>query len=322
MHNLPTVSVVTPSFNQGRFIDATIRSVLGQEYPFLEYLVMDGGSTDETVNILKGHQQDSGPPASAGGESDDTRCGAAHRSFAWTSEPDHGQADAINKGFARTTGEIIGWLNSDDCYKPGVIMAAATYLRDHPEIAVAYGDAEFIKADGSYLCPCANTEPFSRHRLLHYSDYIVQPAAFFRRSAFQAVGGLDPSLHYAMDYDLWLKLAAKYEFAYVPAVWAQYRWLGENKSATGSWRRIEEVRQVARRYGAKRLPAYFRLEAVNLHLQAAKAIWHEGKIGPAMASFAKATANAISSPRALLSLADSRTRRIIRIGRILRGSTI
>ncbi len=311
MSELPTVTVVTPSFNQGDFIDATIRSVLEQKYPKLQYLVMDGASTDRTLDVLRAHyNQKTGRTASAGraesldGESVD---------FTWTSAPDSGQADAINKGFSRTTGEVIAWLNSDDCYKPGAILAAAQYLRDHPEVALVYGDAEFIRSDGSYLCPCANTEPFDRHRLLHYSDYIVQPAAFFRRSAFEAVGGLDASLHYAMDYDLWLKLAAKFKFAYVKQTWAQYRWAGENKSATGDWRRIEEVRKVARKHGAKRLPAYFRLEAVNLHLQAARR-------NKSLVSFARAVANLLSSPRAMWSLLQPKTHRVIATGRVLRAS--
>ncbi len=310
MSDLPSVSIVTPTFNHARYIEATIRSVLNQNYPNLQYVVMDGASKDGTVEILKKYASVGGLPASAGSTN-----------FSWQSAPDQGQADAINKGFARCTGEIIAWLNSDDCYKPGAILAAATYLRDHPTIPLVYGNAEFIRPDGSYLCPCANTEPFSRHRLVHYSDYIVQPSTFFRLSAFQAVGGLDTSLHYAMDYDLWLKLSAGQELAYVPQVWSQYRWLGENKSATGSWKRIEEVRQVAKRHGSNRLPAYFRLEAVNLHVQSARASWRKGEVGSAAVSLAYAIANTISSPRALWSLLHRQTRRIIATGRILRQST-
>jgi len=318
MHNLPTVSIVTPSFNHAKYIDATIRSVLDQNYPRLQYIVMDGGSTDDTAEILR--RYDEHIAARNVRHPNDSACpGDTDLTFIWNSERDRGQADAINKGFARATGEIIGWLNSDDCYKPGALMAAAQYLRDHPDIALVYGDAEFITADGSYLCPCANTEPFSRHRLRHYSDYIVQPAAFFRRSSFESVGGLDASLNFAMDYDLWLKLADRYKLAYVPQVWAQYRWLGENKSAAGGWSRIEEVRQVARRHGIRRLPAYFRLEAVNLHLQSAKSAWGEGKTISAMRSLLRAAANAVSSPRAIWSLCQARTRRIIKTGRILRS---
>jgi glycosyltransferase involved in cell wall biosynthesis len=295
---LPTVSIVTPSFNHARYIEATIRSVLDQHYPNLQYLVMDGGSTDGTVEILRRYGDH----------------------LQWTSEKDNGQADAIRRGFERAGGEIIAWLNSDDVYKPGCIEAAATYLADHPEIAVVYGDAEFIRADGSVICPCANSEPFSRHRLRHYSDYVVQPSTFFRRSAYEAVGGVDPALHWSMDYDLWLKLAEKYDFAYVRQCWSQYRWLGDNKSAAGAWGRIEEVRQVTRRHGIRRLPAYFRMEAVNLHLMSAKQAWRTGKPLAAAGSLIAATGHALSSPRALKSLFDPQTRRIIATGKVLRSS--
>jgi glycosyltransferase involved in cell wall biosynthesis len=293
------VSIITPSFNHARYIEATIRSVLDQGYPDLQYIVMDGGSTDGTVEILKKYQD----------------------RLTWVSEKDNGQADAIRKGFAKATGDVIAWLNSDDVYKPGCIEAAVTYLADHPDIALVYGDAEFIRADGSPLCPCANPEPFSRHRLRHYSDYIVQPSSFFRREAYEAVGGVDPSLHWAMDYDLWLKLADRYEFVYVPQCWSQYRWLGDNKSASGAWRRIEEVRAVTKKHGIRRLPAYFRMEAVNLHLMTAKEQWRDGNPLAAAGSMIKATANAVSSPRALKSLFDPQTRRIIQMGKVLRSST-
>lgn len=293
---LPSVSVVTPSFNHAPYIEATIRSVLDQGYPDLQYIVMDGGSTDGTVQILKRYED----------------------RLTWISEKDNGQADAIRKGFNIATGEIIAWLNSDDVYKPGCIAEATTYLADHPDIAVVYGDAEFIRADGSVICPCANPEPFSRHRLRHYSDYIVQPSAFFRREAYEAVGGVDPNLHWAMDYDLWLKLADKYAFAYVPRCWSQYRWLGDNKSASGAWQRIEEVRQVTKMHGIRRLPAYFRMEAVNLHLMSARQHWQARHPLAAAGSMLRATVNAASSPRALKSLLDPQTRRIIRTGKILR----
>src|SRR5437016_2863998 len=179
--DLPLVSVVTPSFNQEEYIEATIRSVLGQDYPAIEYIVVDGGSGDSTIEILKRYQG----------------------KLTWTSEKDAGQADAINKGFARARGEIVAWLNSDDTYEPGAISAAVGYLRAHPDVAMVYGEANFIDAAGKFIGRCAHVEEFDAGRLVNYSDFIVQPASFFRRSALEAVGGLDPSLHYAMDYDLW-----------------------------------------------------------------------------------------------------------------------
>ncbi|CAN5595449.1 glycosyltransferase family 2 protein [soil metagenome] len=302
MAELPTVSIVTPSYNHAPYIESTVRSVLDQHYPKLEYVVMDGGSKDGTVEILRRlYDQSAG-------------------AFSWVSEPDSGQSSAVNQGFAKTTGEILGWVNSDDRLKPGAIDTAVRYLADHPEIACVYGDADFILADGSYLCACANLEPFNRRRLLHYTDFIVQPAAFFRRSAFDAVGGLDATLNFAMDYDLFLKMAMKFEFAYLPQTWAEYRWLGVNKSALGSWRRLEEVRRVTQRHGARRLPAYFQLEVVNLYVQAAKEQWKQHRPAAAIGQIARAAANAITSPVALACLLDPRTRRVINTGKILRAS--
>jgi len=199
------VAIVTPSYNTGRYVGATVRSVLEQGYAPLDYLVMDGGSTDETVEVLKSF-------------------GARVR---WVSERDKGQSDAINRGFGQTRGEVLGWLNSDDTYAPGALRAAAEFLAAHPDVAMVYGDADFIDASGQRIGRCQHVEPvFNPHRLLHYSDFIVQPAAFFRRSAFEAVGGLDPSLNWAMDYDLWLKFAAAgFKVAYLPRALANYRWL-------------------------------------------------------------------------------------------------
>ena len=121
---LPTFTIVTPSFNHAAYLEATIRSVLDQNYPGLQYIVMDGGSTDGTVEILQKYSD----------------------RLQWTSEKDQGQAHAIRRGFERATGEILAWLNSDDCYKPGCIEAAAIYLADHPEVALVYGDADFIRS--------------------------------------------------------------------------------------------------------------------------------------------------------------------------------
>src|SRR4051794_30278791 len=120
----PTVSIVTPSFNQAEYIEATIQSVLSQNYPAIEYQVMDGGSTDGTVDVLRRHE----------------------KRLRWVSQRDEGQTDAINKGFAQTSGEILGWLNSDDTYAPGSIAAAVKFLLDNPSVALVYGDADFIDA--------------------------------------------------------------------------------------------------------------------------------------------------------------------------------
>jgi len=197
----PLVSIVTPSLNQGRFIEDTLRSVLSQDYPRIEYLVVDGGSTDGTIAIL----------------------GRYDAKLRWISEPDDGQGAAINKGLRLTSGEIVGWLNSDDVYEPQAVSAAVAHLRQHPETALVYGDATLIDVESNDIGPCSHVEPVNLDRLVHEGDYIVQPAAFFRRSAFAEVGGLDESLHWALDYDLWLKIARRFPIAYIPRKLARAR---------------------------------------------------------------------------------------------------
>lgn len=298
----PSFAIVTPSYNTGRHVGAAVDSVLDQDYAPVDYVVMDGGSTDGTVDVLKSF----GPR------------------LTWVSERDRGQADAINRGFARTRGDVLGWLNSDDAYAPGALRAAGEFLAAHPDVAMIYGDADFIDAAGNRIGRCAHVEPvFRRRRLIHYSDFIVQPAAFFRRSAFEAVGGLDPSLNWAMDYDLWLKFAAAgFKVAYLPRVLANYRWLGDSKSAAGGWGRLREVDAVARRHGARRTPAFFRLEKVNLHLTEARDAARLGDVSSAAASFARATGNLVASPRAMWSLLSPRTWRVIYTGQVLRKRAI
>ncbi len=300
MPELPIVTIVTPSFNQGPYIAATIESVLAQDYPRLRYLVMDGGSTDGTLEILQRY----------------------NGRIEWVSQPDEGQTDAIIKGFARGGGDILTWLNSDDTLAPGAVRTAVEYLLNHPEVAVVYGDADFIDPRGRRIGRCAHVERFNPHRLLHYSDYIVQPAAFFRRSVFEAVGGLDKDLHWSMDYDLWLKIAgAGYKMLYVPQVMAYYRWFGENKSAVGGMQRLEEVERVARRHGAGDLPAYFRLEAVLLHATAGVGALRQGRWSAGLGSFQQAIRAVTGSGRAMASLLDPNTWRIIWTGQVLRRRT-
>jgi glycosyltransferase involved in cell wall biosynthesis len=179
----PTISIVTPSFEQGRFLARTLHSVVSQNYPALEYVVQDGGSSDETLDVL--------------------------RSFdglltAWASEPDNGQADAINRGFQRTTGEIMGWLNSDDLLLPGSLAYVARYFADHPEVDVVYGNRVMIDATdgqiGAWILPAHND------RALTLADYIPQETLFWRRSIWDAAGGsLDTDFGYALDWDLLLR---------------------------------------------------------------------------------------------------------------------
>lgn len=225
--DLPLVSIVTPSFNQAAFLEAAIRSVLQQDYPNLEYLVVDGGSSDGSVEIIRKY---------------------ADRLAWWVSEADEGQTDAINKGFARARGEILAWLNSDDTYEPGAVTAAVNFLMAHPEVGLVYGDANFIDEQGRVIgrFPAAQTD---YRRLRRGYVHIPQQATFFRGSLWRAVGPLDPSFYFAMDYDLWVRLAARAEVRYVPQTWANFRLHTRGKTIVADDRCWPEMLRVHYRDG-------------------------------------------------------------------------
>lgn len=293
---LPRFSIVTPSYNTGRHIADAIQSVLSQDYSDFDYLVMDGASTDNTVEVLRGFKD----------------------RIRWISQKDAGQSDAIRKGFCQTTGDILAWLNADDMLAPGALRIVADYFAAHPEVDLVYGDASYIDADGEEIGPCVHVEPFSLSRLLRYSDFIVQPAAFFRRSAYDAVGGLDPTLHYGMDYDLWLKLAKAHRIAYLPKLLAKYRWLTDNKTAVGGFQRLDELREVMSRHGLGE-PAFFRLERINLLMRQAICSTRSGALWNALASALRAGRILAGSPRAIWSMLQPHTWRVIWMGQVLRA---
>ena len=209
MPELPLVSIVTPSYNQARFLEATLRSVLDQDYPRIEYLVVDGASTDGSVEIIRRY---------------------ADRLSWWISEKDAGQSEAINKGFRRAQGELIGWLNSDDIYLPGAVSAAVALFQSHPEAGLIYGDALAIDSDG---------KPFNVMRARQYTltdlmafQIICQPAAFMRRSVLESVGYLNPAYHLLMDNLLWMCMAQKAPILYAPQTWAAARYHEQAKNRT------------------------------------------------------------------------------------------
>jgi len=274
--SLPLVTIVTPSFNQAPFLRAAIESVLAQDYAAVEYLVMDGGSSDGSVDILKEFTG----------------------RLTWESGRDAGQADALAKGFARARGTILGWLNADDLLFRGALTQAVEHFQAHPDVALVYGDAVYVDAEGRTLMPARQVRPFDLDRLRYWSDYIVQPSAFFRRTAYEAVGGLDTSLHWALDYDLWLKLGARYRVDYLRRVWSGYRIQGDSKTVTGSFKRIAEVAAMARRHGLG-LPADFRIEKAALHVKEARRALAAGAPGTALAALAAGISTILSSWRAL-----------------------
>lgn len=197
----PLVSIVTPSYNQAQFLERTIQSVLDQDYPQIEYLVVDGGSTDGSVEIIKRF---------------------APKLRWWTSEPDFGQTEAINKGLSRAQGQILAWLNSDDTYLPNAVSEAVAFLQAHPGVGMVYGDVNFIDDQDRLIgkFPARQTD---LKKLQGGYVHIPQQAAFFRAELWKRVGPLDPSFYFAMDYDLWVRLAKITELQYFPHTWANFR---------------------------------------------------------------------------------------------------
>jgi len=198
----PLVSVITPSFNQARYLEATIQSVIGQDYPRIEYIIVDGGSTDGSVDVIKKYQD---------------------KLSWWVSEKDKGQTDAINKGFNRAKGEILAWINSDDTYNPGAVGEAVKYLVNHPEVALVYADCNFIDEEDRIIGKFNSAQTDIR-RLRRGYVHIPQQTMFFRAKYWKELGPLDPSFYFAMDYDLWTRIAAHAPFKYLAGkTWANFR---------------------------------------------------------------------------------------------------
>ena len=221
------ISIVTPSYNQAQYIEATINSVLSQDDPQIEYLIADGGSTDGTVNIIKKYQD---------------------KLAWWVSEKDKGQTDAINKGFSHATGDILAWINSDDTYEPGAVTAAAKYLQEHPNFGMVYGDCNYINESGRLIGKFKASQ--TNYRLLRRGyTRIPQQTMFFRAELWKQIGPLDPSFYFAMDYDLWTRIAARTEIKYVPQTWANFRLHTSGKSILADDRCWPEMMRVHYRDG-------------------------------------------------------------------------
>lgn len=204
----PKISVVTPSLNQGEYIEATIESVLKQGYPNLEYIVIDGGSTDGTVDIIERYSE--------------------HLAY-WVSEPDEGQTDALIKGFDRASGDILCWLCSDDLFESGTLREVAEVFVEHPDWQVVYGDSFWIDAHSRPL-RFKREIPFVRFIWMYDHNFLPQPSTFWRRGLYEEVGGLDPRWNLTMDADLWIRFAERTKLHHVPRAWSRMRYYPEQKN--------------------------------------------------------------------------------------------
>jgi glycosyltransferase involved in cell wall biosynthesis len=195
----PLVSIVTPSYNMAKYLAETIESVLAQDYPNIEYIVIDGGSTDGSLEILERYRD----------------------RLRYVSEPDHGPSDAAAKGLGQARGEIVTWLNADDTLLAGAVRIAAAYLQEHPETDVVYGEGWWIDENGAVISRYP-TLPFDE-KTLERDCFICQPAAFLRASSYRRCP-LDPNVARSFDYDLWIRMAkAGFRFASIPEYLAKSR---------------------------------------------------------------------------------------------------
>jgi glycosyltransferase involved in cell wall biosynthesis len=232
MGKVRRITVVTPSFNQGRFIERTIQSVVNQKLDAeLEYIIVDGGSTDETLGILEKYK---------------------HRLF-YISEPDQGMADALNKGFARATGDVLAWLNSDDIYLPGTLQNITDHFTLYPEHQWVYGHCRMIDEEDREVrrwitkYKLLKSKSFSYSRLL-VENFISQPAVFFKRDLLAEAGPVDTDLPTAMDYDLWLRMGRLSEPGVVQCFLAAFRVHKLSISARQYRRQFQEQYEIHQRY--------------------------------------------------------------------------
>jgi glycosyltransferase involved in cell wall biosynthesis len=236
----PRFSIVTVCYNHAPFLEDCIRSVVEQGYPNLEYIVIDGGSTDGSVDIIRRY---------------------ADRLAYWVSEPDQGQTDALIKGFSRATGEMEGWINSDDILMPGALKDVAEYFLIHPDAQVVTGDVAVMNKEGRVV-RIQRQLPFIRFLWLNDHNYIGQSSTFWRRSLYERVGGLDASFNLAMDGDLFGRFADVTRLYKVRNLWSSFRVYDQQKTATLRPQGLEENLRIRKRYYPRERPVVRRLRHV------------------------------------------------------------
>ena len=219
--NLPTLSIVTPAYNQAEFLRDTIESVLSQDYPNIEYVVLDDGSTDDTPKILAEYGDN----------------------FRWESQPNMGQTPTINKGWAMTSGEIITWLNSDDTfYAKDSVRIGVEYLISHPGVGIVFGDSMFTEADGAEIEPTRPVVGFTYEKMVRTCENsISQPSAFIRREIVDKIGDLDPKYYYFMDWDFWLRAGIYFKIEHIDEILSTYRLHAESKTVAQSRKAAPEL---------------------------------------------------------------------------------
>jgi len=231
----PRISVIVPSFNQGRFLGECLESIVGQRYPNLELIVMDGGSTDESVSIIERY---------------------AGSITYWQSEADGGQSAAINAGVARATGQIVAWLNSDDIYCAEALWTVGRAFEQHPHCGLYIGNGFRLDEKTGAKIPFARRRvALNRRALREGVDFILQPATFFNRAAWVDVGGLDPDLHYCMDWDILIRIADRYPAVLINEFLAQSREYEETKTSSGGMKRVAEICEMAARHTGQNMTA-------------------------------------------------------------------
>ncbi|MBU2529227.1 glycosyltransferase [bacterium] len=243
--NCPKVSIITSSYNQGHFIEKTILSVLKQNCPNIEHIVIDGGSTDNTLEILEKYPH-----------------------LVWLSEPDKGQADAVNKGLKIATGEIIGWLNSDDVYLENAVSTAVKMFKEYPNVSVVYGDCYYIDEKDQVIRKFISGE-FNLTRLLNCGYCYIPPmSTFIKSKVFDKLEGpVNTNLKYCMDYDLFIRIAkAGFKFQYIPEFLSNFRRSQSNTTTVNISKMRKESFEVSKRYGGGTFTLYVGYLVTKIYL--------------------------------------------------------